>query len=116
MNETSTKGQTIIEYSLVLGIIVTVVLAMQPMIKRAGQAMIKMVADEIGNQQEADQRAFYENSLAEGHLDYANSISQSIIDTQTVEFMGATSYTHDDLITTSTDQSSNLGFSLDPIP
>jgi len=112
----STKGQTLIEYSLVLGIIVTVVLAMQPMIKRSGQAMIKMVADQIGNQREADQRAFYENSIAEGHLDYANAISQSIIDTQTIEFLGATSYVHGDTVTTSSDQSSNIGFTLDPIP
>ena len=116
MDEISIKGQTIIEYSLVLGIIVTVAFVMQPMVKRAGQGMIKLVADQIGNQVEADQRAFYKNSILDGHMEFANLLTQSEQDSRTLELSGATNYLYNDRLRIGSVQQSNLGFTEDPEP
>ena len=109
------KGQTIIEYSLLLGIVLVVIIAMQPMIKRAGQGMIKVVADQIGNQQEADQRAFY-NTGTQGHLEQAMTSTRAIVDTTTVEFLNLTNYLHGDVTYIDSEQQSNLGFAPDENP
>ena len=42
------KGQSILEYTIVLGVIVIVMSAMGPMIKRGTQSLIKVVADQVG--------------------------------------------------------------------
>ena len=118
MDNKKTNGQTIVEYTMVLSLIMVVILAMQPMIKRAGQGMIKMMADQIGNQHAADQRAFYTlNSIGqEGHLEHALARTQAVMDSQTVEFLGMTNYVSDDRIETDSEQQSNLGFAPKPIP
>ena len=89
---------------------------MQPMIKRAGQGFIKVVADQIGNQEEADQRAFYENSITQGHMEFAFIESKAIIDTQTAEFSGLINFIRADRTGIDTEQQSNLGFTPNPIP
>jgi len=104
------NGQTLIEYTLLMGIILTVIIAMQPMIKRAAQGMIKVTADQIGNQQEADQRAFY-NTWTKGHMEQALVSTRAVIDTQTVEFLGLTNRIYGDSTRTDSAQQSNLGFS-----
>ena len=45
------------EYILLIGIVVGVMIAMTPFVKRASQSMVKLAADQIGNQQEAEQDA-----------------------------------------------------------
>ncbi len=52
----NSKGQTIVEYSLLLGIAIAVLLALTPMIKRSTQGMVKIVADEVGYQNNAEQK------------------------------------------------------------
>lgn len=110
------SGQTMIEYSLVVGIILTVVIAMQPMLKRGGQAMIKLVADQIGNQEEGDQRSFYDNVVSDSRLDWARTRTVVGVDTQTSQFLGATDYTSSDLIEVDSEQQSNLGFTPEVTP
>ena len=58
------KGQSILEYTIVLGVIVIVMSAMGPMIKRGTQSLIKVVADQVGAQQNAEQK--FDES---GHLE-----------------------------------------------
>jgi Flp pilus assembly pilin Flp len=116
MKKIASQGQTIIEYTVVLGIVVTALIALQPMIKRASQGMIKLVADQIGNQEEADQRAFLANSTTQGHLEFAFTQMDAVVDTRTVEFLGLTNYIHADVTTIDTEQQSNLGFAPDPLP
>jgi len=48
-------AQTFVEYTLVLGLIAAIFMAMSPMIKRASQGMVKVVADQIGAQENAEQ-------------------------------------------------------------
>ena len=49
-------GQTIVEYSLLIGIVIALLLVVTPMIKRGSQGMIKTVADEVGYQNNAEQK------------------------------------------------------------
>lgn len=49
------KGQNIVEYTLLFGIIIAAIVAMSPMIKRTSQAMVKLVADQVGEQKNAEQ-------------------------------------------------------------
>lgn len=44
------------EYTVVLGVVVVVALAMTPLLKRGTQGMIKVVADQIGVQKDSDQK------------------------------------------------------------
>ncbi|MCB9771498.1 MAG: hypothetical protein H6754_02985 [Candidatus Omnitrophica bacterium] len=49
------QGQTIVEYTLLIGITIAILLAVTPMIKRGTQGMVKVVSDELGTQQNAEQ-------------------------------------------------------------
>lgn len=49
------KGQVIVEYALILSIVLAAILAMQTYMKRGIQAVIKVSADELGNQQDAEE-------------------------------------------------------------
>jgi len=114
--KTGIGGQTIVEYSIVIGIILTVIIAMQPMIKRAGQAMIKLVADQIGNQEEGDQRSFYPNAVSDSRLDWAKTKTGAGMDTQTIQFLGSTNYAFSDSTKIDSEQQSNLGFTPEITP
>lgn len=49
------QGQTFIEYSIMLGVLVTALVAMTPMMRRGIQGMVKLMADQVGTQQNAEQ-------------------------------------------------------------
>jgi len=49
------RGQTFIEYTILIGILVTVLVAMTPMIRRGTQSMVKLVADQVGSQRNSEQ-------------------------------------------------------------
>lgn len=48
------KAQVILEYSLVIGLVLAALLAMQLYAKRGIQAVIKIASDEIGSQTESE--------------------------------------------------------------
>ncbi len=48
-------GQTFIEYTLMIGILVTVLLAMTPMIRRGIQGMVRVMSDQVGSQENSEQ-------------------------------------------------------------
>ena len=50
----SILGQTMVEYSLLVGIVIAVVVVFSPMVKRGTQGMVKLVADEVGIQKNAE--------------------------------------------------------------
>ncbi|MBF0571204.1 MAG: hypothetical protein HQL12_04970 [Candidatus Omnitrophica bacterium] len=49
------RGQSILEYTMIIGIIVVVLSYMGTSIKRGTQSLIKVAADQVGNQQNAEQ-------------------------------------------------------------
>lgn len=48
------SGQSIVEYSLLIGIVIAVGVVLSPMVKRGTQGMVKIVADEVGIQNQAE--------------------------------------------------------------
>ncbi len=51
----SRRAQTMIEYTLIVGVVSIVLYYMGASIKRSVQGLIKVTADQIGNQQNSDQ-------------------------------------------------------------
>ncbi len=49
------RGQTMLDYTLLLGVVIAFLVAISPTIKKGTQAMVKTVADEVGYQQNAEQ-------------------------------------------------------------
>jgi len=102
------KAQSILEYTIVLGVIVLVMFAMGPMLKRGTQSLIKVVADQVGIQQNAEQ-PFDDR----GHLESVNVSMNSFRDKQTQDFFGTTTYIFNDETTTSSSMLTNLGYTED---
>lgn len=99
------KAQTMVEYTVILGIIVTVVFFMTPLLKRGIQGMIKITADQIGFQENADQR--FDDK---GHMEAMYSLSRSQTNKTISETPGSVIYSYNDRISTESQTSSNLGF------
>jgi len=106
-----TQGQTFVEYTIVIGMIIVIVFAMGPMIKRATQGMIKLTADQIGIQKAGDQSGFY-NTVTGGYLEDQYAKSRAVTHKDTSEFFGAASYSYAEQVDYQMQQHSNLGFSL----
>ncbi len=49
------KGQTFVEYTLLFGVLIALLIAMTPFVKRGIQSMVKVVSDQVGNQTQSDQ-------------------------------------------------------------
>lgn len=112
------KAQTLLEYTIVLGLVVAVLSAMAPMLQRGVQAMIRLVADQVGNQQNAEQVAFRqvngvipEEFSRQGFLEESYSSVQSSMRKERIDDLGVVSYLYDDETETETDALVNLGFS-----
>ena len=100
------NAQTLLEYTMVIGIIVIVIFAMNPMIKRGIQGIIKVVADQVGNQKDSDQ-AFDDS----GHLDNSYTVTRTTIGKNTTDFLGTMTYGYNDSSLTHVESNANLGFS-----
>ena len=62
------KGQNIIEYALILGVVVLALSAMQTYIKRGIQAGIKVAADELGQQEDAEETDPLKGTMADAKI------------------------------------------------
>ena len=103
------NAQTLLEYSIVVGVIAVIIFAMGPMIRRAAQGMVKTVSDQIGNQKASDQ--LFDDS---GHLDEAYSVTRVSVDDETRDRLGTTNYIYDEAVSTTSTSLANLGFTEDP--
>ena len=77
------NAQTFLEYSLLIGIVVAVLMAMAPMLRRSTQAMIKVVSDQVGDQVNSEQEGG-----DQGHLDSANTITRVDRQISTIDRLG----------------------------
>ena len=100
------SAQTFIEYTLLFGILISLLIAMTPLMKRGIQGMIKVVADQVGTQQNADQPGG-----KSGQLDNAYIVTRVDSEKNVRERLGDTTYDFikEDVATEST-ISSNVGF------
>ena len=92
------------EYVIIVSVVILVLMAMSTLIKRGTQGMIKVVADEIGVQVNAEQNA------AEGYLKFSNVLTRTMADQRTLENVGDTVYAYDDEVLTTQTSIINLGF------
>ena len=78
----SRRGQTILEYTIIVGIVTVVLFYMGTGIKRGVQSLVKVTADQVGNQQNSDQDF---NDTRQGYMEASNSATQEIKNKQTTE-------------------------------
>ncbi len=69
------RGQTILEYTMIVGIVTVVLYYMGTGIKRGVQSLVKVTADQVGNQQNADQDF---NDTQQGYMVASNTETQEI--------------------------------------
>ena len=100
-------GQSVLEYVLLVGIISIVSFAMMQQIKRGTQSLIKVAADEIGNQANSDQ-AFSDNR--QGYLDFSKTAVSSSSQKRVRDRVGVMTYVLDERQDVNTNSQTNLGF------
>ena len=99
------KAQIFLEYVLVIGAVVMVLFAMSMVIKRGTQGMIKVVADQVGNQVNSEQDFASGAFLRESYSSTRSDTSKS-----KTEWLGQTIYTYEDAISTTSNTIINMGF------
>ncbi|GEM_PF-4663835 len=100
------QAQSLIEYSMVIGIVVAILVAMQPLIKRSTQGMIKLVADQIGIQNQSDQP--FDSS---SYLNITYSTTRTTLFEERTEHNTMANYIYSDISVTHSTQVMNLGVS-----
>jgi len=98
------KAQIFLEYVIVIGAVVLAMLAMNTMIKRGTQGMVKVVADQLGNQAAADQQ------FGSGFLEEQYTTTRTTATKLKREFLGNTTYTYGDVTQITSDVIINMGF------
>jgi hypothetical protein len=84
-------GQTILEYTIIVGIVTVVLFYMGTAIKRGEQSLVKVTADQVGNQQNADQDF---TDTRQGYMESSNSLTNETKAKQTtaIGYIPATGY------------------------
>lgn len=100
------RGQSIVEYTTVISAVLLIIFAMGPLIKRSSQGMIKMVADQIGLQNNAEQK--FDDR---GHLHRSYAATRGRTDKRTVDVAGDIDYIYNDETVTNGLTHLNMGFS-----
>lgn len=105
----SNKAQNLMEYTIILGVIVLIFLAVNPIIKRNVQGMIKTAADQIGTQQDAEQ----DFNVERGYVIDSYVATDSLVDKIRKEGRqpGVTDINYGDRATVYSHTQSILGFS-----
>lgn len=104
------EAQTFLEYTLVIGVIVTILMAMSPMIRRATQGMIKVTSDLVGCQENSEQLGG-----EFGHLINSYYITRAEMPVRTQQRLGVTNYIFEDVtVVTNSSVSMNSGFTESP--
>lgn len=99
------RAQTLLDYILLLGIVSTVLFAMNTSIRRSIQAVVKGAADHIGRQEESDQ----DFEGRSGFLVESVTDARTTRNRQTSDFLGALDYNVDETTTIKTNSLTNLG-------
>ena len=118
-----TKAQTLLEYLILIGIVTVVLFAMYHAVKRGIQSVIKISADQIGNQQRADQREPNISNAAivpgpndqqpvavSGYLVESFSATRGSNQKEVQERFGDVGYFYSESVSTNSNSLTNLGF------
>ena len=101
----SSCGQSFLEYTILIGIVVTVLLMMNTYMKRGIQAMIKATADQVGNQAQAEQTL---NQMTKGYLAKSSASTTAFVNKRTSDVDGLVTYNAQEGAQTSAETLSNL--------
>jgi hypothetical protein len=99
------KAQTFLEYVLLFSIVVGIVIALSPLMKRGIQATVKSVADQIGLQQCAEQKGG-----EDGKIDLVDTRADVRKKKTRIERVGNLMYQYDDATIVASQQLTNSGF------
>jgi hypothetical protein len=106
MNQRVDRGQSFLEYTMIIGVIMVVLTVMAPMMKRSIQAMVKVVADQVGVQNESDQ----EVNIMDGYLNFSHTVVQAQTSKTERGYSENITYIYDDRTDASTVQASEMGY------
>ena len=101
------KAQTLLEYIILVGLVTMVLFAVSQIFKRGIQGIIKVTSDEIGNQQDAEQKITKES----GYLVDSYTLTRSDTHKNRAEQDGNFQFTYNDTVNTISNSLVNLGFS-----
>lgn len=115
------KAQTLLEYLILIGIVTVVLFAMYQAMKRGIQSVIKITADQIGNQQKADQvTPAFSNAAIVNTVEGAISTSGYLAEAYTAtrvsnqkevqDGFGDVGYFYEERVSTNSNSLTNLGF------
>src|SRR5208283_1803162 len=76
------RGQTILEYTMIVSILTVVLFYMGTSIKRGVQSLVKVTADQVGSQQNSDQDF---NDAQSGYMIRSNTVKEDINKKETKE-------------------------------
>jgi hypothetical protein len=110
------KGQTYLEYAIVVSAVAFLLFAMTPLIKRGIQSLTLTVADQIGNQGNSDQRfdpASGAPSRSQSLLQISNVITRTNV--QKTE-AGYGTYVYNDAVATDSETTVSLGVTSNVVP
>jgi len=102
------RGQSIVEYTMIISIVVVVLSYMGTSIKRGMQSLVKVTADQVGNQQNADQDF---NDAQQGFMQNSITATEEINNRQVNEAYGVTNIQYDEFSNSTTTAYTNGGFS-----
>ena len=106
------RGQTILEYTIIVGIVAVMLSIMGTGLKRGVQSLVKITADQVGNQQNSDQDF---NDTMQGYMVGTNVMVQDSGFKQIAEgtvFSGTTNASFNESTITMTNTITNGGFSI----
>jgi hypothetical protein len=99
-------GQTLLDYSMLLGIVAVILSTLGPLLQRSLQGMVKGVADQVGTQINSEQ-AFDET----GHLAESRTRTQmDTLSTYSEEAGDGIAHEYKDKISSSTESIVNMGY------
>jgi uncharacterized protein (UPF0333 family) len=108
----SRRAQTIMEYTMLIAIVAMAVVVMTPRVKRMTQSLIKSGADQIGDQEGAEQTF---NDAKSGYMNSSVSTSVTLLDNTrretAVNGVAAITQTFNETTTTNTAEFSYGGWS-----
>lgn len=100
------QAQSLLEYVIVMGLVTVVFFAIAPLFRRGINAVIKLTADQMATQHNAEQKP----SVTTGYLVNNYSATRSTTDKVVTQRPTNMVYTYADTDTTATNSLVNLGF------
>ena|SRR3990167_1965266 len=102
------RGQSMLDYALLFGIVAIILFSMAPYMRRSIQGMVRTVSDQIGTQQGAEQSA--NRDRGDGFLISSSVAAQTKSDKGTDEYLESWNYSGLDQVSTQIETITNLGF------